>query len=172
MPGRALLLRELALSILETGEAQSCGFYMEQGSCMSCASIYLCVGMHQIILMHELCFHTSVCMCVYGLARTDTERRQRLSSTHDMSVLSYRLQKEMLQAVHAAAAKSVSICILLLARRPLVMQLCFFLLLTFVMNLPLLTGCCVQPWQNKRLRHGAGSKLERAPRVIQRVPAR
>ena len=51
VPGRALLLRDLALSILETGEAQPCGFYMEQGSC--CASIYLHV------CMHELCFNTA-----------------------------------------------------------------------------------------------------------------
>ncbi len=54
VPGRALLPRELALSILVIGGAQSCGFYMEQGSCMSCASIHLCVGMHQIMLMYEL----------------------------------------------------------------------------------------------------------------------
>ena len=172
VPGPALLLRELALSILVTGGAQSCGCYMEQGSSMNCASIYLCVGMHQIMLMHELCFCTSVCMCVDGIPNTDTEGQQLLSSTHDMTILSYRLQKEMLQAIHAAAAISVSICILLLARCTLDMQSCTLLLLIFVMHLPLLTGCCIQPWQNKCSRHGAGSKLERAPRVTQRVPAR
>ena len=52
--------------------------------------------MRGMMLMHELCFRTSVCMCVDGIPNTDTEGQQLVSLIHDMTILSYRLQKEML----------------------------------------------------------------------------
>lgn len=134
------------------------------------------------MLMHELCFHTSDCACMNSTAKADTERHH---DWHHDTTIPYNQRSQLLQSDHAAAAISVSICMLLLLYLFPSAYCCWHVFgkmhsdhavvhfaICLSIGSPLLTGCCIQPWQDKSLRHGAGSKLERAPRVTQRVPAR